>query len=137
VEAGLEDNPADSDEDGGEDSESLFGGTFLSRYLLPAVYLIVPTMRRLYQQGRRGFQGFRHRSGIRVQQGFLSRYASAYISRHCTLTLYGCSGALMPMLDKGKASEEPAIIENNNNHGMLSPLLSRHEINQHYPPMPL
>jgi len=41
AEAGEEDNPADSDDDG-EDSESLFGGTCFSGHLpLPAVYLIV------------------------------------------------------------------------------------------------
>jgi len=46
AEAGEEDNPADSDDDGG-DSESLFGGTCFSDHLpLPAVYLIVPAIRR-------------------------------------------------------------------------------------------
>lgn len=42
AEAGEEDTPADSDDNGG-DSESLFGGTCFSGHLrLPAVYLIVP-----------------------------------------------------------------------------------------------
>ena len=48
VEADLEDNPTDSEEVG-EDSESLFGGAFFSCHLLPAVCLIVPSIRRRHQ----------------------------------------------------------------------------------------
>ena len=46
AEAGEEDNSADSDNDG-EESESLFVGMFSSGHLpLPAVYLIMPAIRR-------------------------------------------------------------------------------------------
>ena len=50
AEVGEEDNPADPN-DNGEDSESLFGGTFFPGHLpLPAVYIIVHAICRSHSQ---------------------------------------------------------------------------------------